>query len=231
MTMRNVGIVFSPTLGIPAGVFSLMLGEFNRVFNVNGDGSDSSVEDDEQTAPAARRPSPGLSRRNSKRYSDAAADQLLGLAGRALPGKSLSSMFTMSPVPTSLLVTEEDQSDEGDVISEPDDNEESDTEVTEETEEATVESSVDSVRPHSPLQVPQEQEQQTTNASLDPSGHKSRASIVAASRGLNIAVTTSKQDRRRSRLPIGLPVSPRPGYSPGSTPTSTYDPSPLQSQK
>jgi RalA-binding protein 1 len=41
MTMRNVGIVFSPTLGIPAGVFSLMLGEFNRVFNVDegrGDG-------------------------------------------------------------------------------------------------------------------------------------------------------------------------------------------------
>ena len=35
MTMRNVGIVFSPTLGIPAGVFSLMLAEFNRVFNVD----------------------------------------------------------------------------------------------------------------------------------------------------------------------------------------------------
>jgi hypothetical protein len=33
MTMRNVGIVFSPTLGIPAGVFSLMLCEFNRVFH------------------------------------------------------------------------------------------------------------------------------------------------------------------------------------------------------
>ena len=37
MTIRNVGIVFSPTLGIPAGVFSLMLGEFNRVFNVDAD--------------------------------------------------------------------------------------------------------------------------------------------------------------------------------------------------
>jgi hypothetical protein len=35
MTMRNVGIVFCPMLGIPAGVFSLMLGEFNRVFNAN----------------------------------------------------------------------------------------------------------------------------------------------------------------------------------------------------
>lgn len=88
MTMRNVGIVFSPTLGIPAGVFSLMLGEFNRVFNVNGDGSDSSVEED-LAAPAPRRLSGGLSRRNSKRYSDAAADQLLGLSGRALSCTSL----------------------------------------------------------------------------------------------------------------------------------------------
>lgn len=35
MTLQNVGIVFSPTLGIPAGVFSLMLGEFNRVFDMD----------------------------------------------------------------------------------------------------------------------------------------------------------------------------------------------------
>lgn len=70
MTMRNVGIVFSPTLGIPAGVFSLMLGEFNRVFNV--DNSNGDLEN-----------SPEL-RRNSRQYSDAAADQLLGLSGRSL---------------------------------------------------------------------------------------------------------------------------------------------------
>ncbi|KAF7296598.1 hypothetical protein HMN09_01067400 [Mycena chlorophos] len=30
MTMRNVGIVFSPTLGIPAPLFNLMLSEFSR---------------------------------------------------------------------------------------------------------------------------------------------------------------------------------------------------------
>ena len=35
MTMRNVGMVFSPTLGIPAGVVVLMLAEFNCVFNVD----------------------------------------------------------------------------------------------------------------------------------------------------------------------------------------------------
>lgn len=87
MTMRNVGIVFSPTLGIPAGVFSLMLGEFNRVFNVNGEGTDSPVEEEapDHVAPSPKRLS-GLSRRNSKQYTDGAADQLLGLSGRVLPG-------------------------------------------------------------------------------------------------------------------------------------------------
>jgi RalA-binding protein 1 len=81
MTIRNVGIVFSPTLGIPAGVLSLMLGEFNRVFNVDagqaeGEGDADNTEE--------------LSRRNSRQYSDAAADELLGLSGRNLNGKYLS---------------------------------------------------------------------------------------------------------------------------------------------
>lgn len=74
MTMRNVGIVFSPTLGIPAGVFSLMLGEFNRVFNVDGETNDGGSVD----GPSE------LCRRNSRRYSEAAADELLGLSGRTL---------------------------------------------------------------------------------------------------------------------------------------------------
>ena len=83
MTVRNVGIVFSPTLGIPAGVFSLMLGEFNKVFNV--DGVDSPVEM-EQATDMQRRFS-GSSRRNSRSYQDSATDQLLGLGGRSLPGR------------------------------------------------------------------------------------------------------------------------------------------------
>jgi len=74
MTIRNVGIVFSPTLGIPAGVFSLMLGEFNRVFNVDDKGT-ADYDDPEE-------------RRNSKHYTDAAADELLGLAGRSLQAPS-----------------------------------------------------------------------------------------------------------------------------------------------
>ncbi|KAJ3984147.1 hypothetical protein F5890DRAFT_1518874 [Lentinula detonsa] len=75
MTMRNVGIVFSPTLGIPAGVFSLMLGEFNRVFNV-----DAGYTPEESNADSESEPD----RRNSMQYSEAAADKLLGLSGRSL---------------------------------------------------------------------------------------------------------------------------------------------------
>jgi RalA-binding protein 1 len=81
MTMRNVGIVFSPTLGIPAGVFSLMLGEFKRVFNVDG-----ALEEGELAAQGEDPEKVDFSRRNSKRYSDAAADELLGLSGRTLTG-------------------------------------------------------------------------------------------------------------------------------------------------
>jgi len=82
MTMRNVGIVFSPTLGIPAGVFSLMLGEFNRVFNVDADGSEPRPQD---STGLLENPADSL-RRNSRQYSDGAADQVLGLSGRSLKG-------------------------------------------------------------------------------------------------------------------------------------------------
>ncbi|KAG0049748.1 hypothetical protein BGZ83_005431 [Gryganskiella cystojenkinii] len=35
MTARNVGIVFSPTLGIPAGVFSLLMSDFDQIFHTS----------------------------------------------------------------------------------------------------------------------------------------------------------------------------------------------------
>ncbi|PBK82464.1 RhoGAP-domain-containing protein [Armillaria gallica] len=71
MSMRSIGIIFKPTLGIPDGVFSLMLDEFNQVFNV-GD-----VEEElEELAED--------SRRNSRQCTDGAADWLLGLTGRTL---------------------------------------------------------------------------------------------------------------------------------------------------
>lgn len=79
MTIRNVGIVFSPTLGIPAGVFSLMLGEFNRVFNVDADNDPMPGEQGEGEGGGD-----DTIRRNSRQYTDAAADQMLGLSGRTL---------------------------------------------------------------------------------------------------------------------------------------------------
>jgi len=87
MTMRNVGIVFSPTLGIPAGVFSLMLAEFNRVFNVDDDASqaEEAVDEKGDVMPRPDEDDEGeISHRNSKHYLDATTDELLGLSGRKL---------------------------------------------------------------------------------------------------------------------------------------------------
>ena len=87
--MRNVGIVFSPTLGIPAGVFSLMLAEFNRVFNVNDDAQEAepaAVEKDSVMRRVSNASSTDVNHRNSRHYLDATTDQLLGLSGRQLTG-------------------------------------------------------------------------------------------------------------------------------------------------
>jgi RalA-binding protein 1 len=87
MTMRNVGIVFSPTLAIPAGVFSLMLAEFNRVFNVDDGASqvEHAVDERDDGVPRPDESDDAdISHRNSKHYLDATTDQLLGLSGRQL---------------------------------------------------------------------------------------------------------------------------------------------------
>ncbi len=91
--MRNVGIVFSPTLGIPAGVFSLMLAEFNRVFNVDDDASQAepAVDEEGDVVPQPDESDGGsISHRNSKHYLDATTDELLGLSGRKLTGAKSS---------------------------------------------------------------------------------------------------------------------------------------------
>ncbi|KAH7922582.1 RhoGAP-domain-containing protein [Leucogyrophana mollusca] len=194
MTMRNVGIVFSPTLGIPAGVFSLMLGEFNRVFNVDagpdGEGGGGEASGADHVSD--------LSRRNSRQYSDAAADQLLGLSGRTLRAPS-----------------EETPSEDGDSISL---HYESGNDTTE--NEATVESSHtrssagNTSQHHLHLNTQQEPPPQNPEL-LSParseshtnSEQRSKAAHVAASRGLNIAI--SKKGNRHSRM-MGLPMSPRP---------------------
>ncbi|KAL0094008.1 hypothetical protein F4703DRAFT_1768648 [Phycomyces blakesleeanus] len=48
MNMRNIGIVFSATLGIPSGIFHLLLTEFSYVFwtvNINNDDDDNDNDD------------------------------------------------------------------------------------------------------------------------------------------------------------------------------------------
>ncbi|GBE86392.1 predicted protein [Sparassis crispa] len=202
MTMRNVGIVFSPTLGIPAGVFSLMLGEFKRVFNV-----DSTLEADGDGEPSRRgqgEQEPGLDRRNSRHYTDAAADQLLGLSGRALP------------------VTDEDTpSDEGEEASLAEES----MEGTTENESDIVESSATSSSAH--LSYGQQPSSDSLNVPTADQGGlspipRSRAAHLAASRGLNISTPTDKASRRRSHV-VGLPVSPRPSPR---TPNTGGAPSP-----
>ncbi|KAI0372788.1 RhoGAP-domain-containing protein [Pilatotrama ljubarskyi] len=198
MTMRNVGIVFSPTLGIPAGVFSLMLGEFKRVFNVDGTLEEAAANGDGEEAQSSS------ARRNSQHYSEAAADQMLGLAGRTLP-----------------VQQEEAQSDDGDDIVE-----ESGTEATTENDsESVVESSAASSSAHANVYVELTQPPvEYTQDGQYAAAQSSRASKLAASRGLS--VTTDKASRRHSRM-IGLPHSPRPPPQ-GPPPPHVQVPSPVQ---
>lgn len=119
MTMRNVGIVFSPTLGIPAGILSLMLSEFDQVFSVDAtdEASDAASNNDHDSLttaqtertpqkprsskPSARRPSNNsgyerVDKRNSMLYANTDTDKMLGLAGRKLEG--MSPLTSMSPL-------------------------------------------------------------------------------------------------------------------------------------
>lgn len=173
MTMRNVGIVFSPTLGIPAGVFSLMLGEFNRVFNVDDKGV-ADYDDPEE-------------RRNSRHYTDAAADELLGLSGRYLPGLSQAGHRSHSADCCISAPPADDSDDGGDDLSMQDDSE------------------------LEPVEAPG-----STEASGSSAAHaKSRMSMIAANRGLGLAVTNGSSSHPSS----GLPNSPRPMPSPRPTPS------------
>ena len=129
------------------------------------------------------------------------------------------------------LVAEEDRSDDGD---DPIDGDESDEENTE-NEDQTVPSADSNHNNNSQPYIHREGSPALHVDPPDDDPHatpsaKSRASAVAFQRGLNLnlAGSTSKSDRRRSRLPAmgGLPPSPRPtgqgqgqAGSPLSTPT------------
>ena len=99
MNIRNMGIVFSPTLQIPAGIFSLMLSDFKQVFNVDAAGSESDTtsNNDAESSVTELNPSESkaesrqqqdrVNKRNSMLYAHASADQMLGLGGRQLEGE------------------------------------------------------------------------------------------------------------------------------------------------
>lgn len=88
MTLRNIGIVFSPTLGIPAGIFSEMVTHFGAIFD------DEDIEPTEKPADLSfiaestdEQDSTVTRNRNSMLYQAGGADTLLGLGGRSLdPG-------------------------------------------------------------------------------------------------------------------------------------------------
>lgn len=92
MTLRNIGIVFSPTLGIPAGIFSELVSNFTRIFDDTIEEEEEEAEEDEEVA--VRGDGAGLvadlvddtvkRKRNSMLYQAAGADALLGLQGRSL---------------------------------------------------------------------------------------------------------------------------------------------------
>jgi len=186
MTMRNVGIVFSPTLGIPAGVFSLMLGEFNRVFNVDADSDDVNGQEDSNGSLLEQEPL----RRNSRQYSDAAADQLLGLSGRSLSTPA-----------------EETQSDYDDYSIQDDSGPET-------TEEVSVESysssSSTSALTHQDYGIRVTSPDETLST---PTAEGARASDLIASGGLKVSVTHSDRGNRHSKM-MGLPSSPRLAITP-----------------
>jgi len=180
MTMRNVGIVFSPTLGIPAGVFSLMLAEFNRVFNVNDDANEARLAADEKgkTEPRDDDVSGDINPRNSRHYSDATTDQLLGLSGRQLTGPD-----------------EDGPSDDAEELS------------------MNTESGADTTDQDLAAESFGVSDPQPTQEAIPSS--RSRASNLAAARGLGIRVESSDGQRPLA----GLPVSPRPpARSPKSSP-------------
>ncbi|CAE6482088.1 unnamed protein product [Rhizoctonia solani] len=200
MTMRNVGIVFSPTLGIPAGVFSLMLNEFNRVFSVEAEAGSAPVEEAGLAAPApdatasasarGKRGASDPSRRNSRSYNEAHADKLLGLSGRTLK------------------VDEESDEDEGAL-------EDNDHESEDETDHSGMFTT-------SPPQTPAAP---TTTARLEPpttDPHRGHSAAVAASRGLHIAPPAVVHPRSVSGP--GLPQSPRPVRSPANSAGSPATP-------
>lgn len=195
MTLRNIGIVFSPTLGIPAGIFSELVSHFGAIFDdepfdAEPDGETESrasapIEDDEETEETVRR------KRNSMLYQAGGADVMLGLGGRSLdPGKS-DPLVTMLIVPAQEDSASEAETDDVDY------------------EDASAHSE-DTHSLHHDNTTPRQQAYPSAAAV-----RRAKASAKAAERGLSVNppyASNSGSDTSRSPSKTGgLPASPRPG--------------------
>lgn len=89
MTMRNVSIVFSPTLGIPATVFNLFMSEFEYIFWTTKDGEAAPRKLDERVKEEH-----GRSNRNSVNYMDGAPHTIVDLE-KNMEGKQYFNPFLL----------------------------------------------------------------------------------------------------------------------------------------
>lgn len=106
MTLRNIGIVFSPTLGIPAGIFSELVSHFGAIFDAEAEEPESPEETKTLGLPVPGEAVDDIVRRkrNSMLYQAAGADAMLGLGGRSLdPSTSSHSTQPRSEMLTSQL--------------------------------------------------------------------------------------------------------------------------------
>ncbi|WVR04806.1 hypothetical protein IAU60_001818 [Kwoniella sp. DSM 27419] len=95
MTLRNIAIVFSPTLGIPAGIFSELVSHFGAIFDDESD--DAVVDPPLQGSLSAEEVEATIKRkRNSMLYQAGGVDAMLGLKGRALDPAADESADDMS---------------------------------------------------------------------------------------------------------------------------------------
>ncbi|WVQ79853.1 hypothetical protein IAT38_001953 [Cryptococcus sp. DSM 104549] len=109
MTLRNIGIVFSPTLGIPAGIFSELVSNFGPIFDDEGEEEDTRRDKSGDAGSGAGENGAGGLRpgdadadetvkrkRNSLLYQAGGADAMLGLRGRLLDPTNEDSSSEMS---------------------------------------------------------------------------------------------------------------------------------------
>nr|XP_018265260.1 uncharacterized protein I303_01620 [Kwoniella dejecticola CBS 10117]OBR87418.1 hypothetical protein I303_01620 [Kwoniella dejecticola CBS 10117] len=99
MTLRNIGIVFSPTLGIPAGIFSELVSHFSAIFD---DAPSEELVDEAPANPEEDMEETIKRKRNSMLYQAGGADAMLGLTARALDPANEDSASELSDMDSDL---------------------------------------------------------------------------------------------------------------------------------